>query len=494
MSAEQTRSAPASQAGQQTGHQPGQQPGQHPGHHPGEARPLGVVVLAAGQGTRMRSSRPKVLHAVAGKTMLRHVLDAVEQLRPARCVVVVGPGQDAVAAAAAPHATAWQAERLGTGHAVQAAHAALGDLAADPQAEVLVTCGDTPLLTAETLADLRRTRAAQDAEIAVLGFRAADPGAYGRLVLDDDGLLQRIVEAKDASPDELAIDRCNAGVLLARADLLFEALARVTNDNAKGEYYLTDVVAIARGDGARVAVALGGEAEMQGVNSRADLAAAEAVMQQRLRAAAMAGGATLSAPETVFFSHDTALGADVTVEPHVVFGPGVSVAEGATIKAFSHLDGARVGAHAQVGPYARLRPGTVLGAGSRVGNFVEIKNAELGEGAKANHLSYLGDTVVGAAANIGAGTITCNYDGYLKHRTEIGAGAFIGSNSALVAPVRIGAGAIVGAGSTLTKDVADDALAVARGQQRTVAEGGARFRASREAEKARRAGARNKGS
>lgn len=442
----------------------------------------------------MRSTRPKVLHEVAGKAMLRHVLDAVEQLRPARCVVVVGPGQEMVAKAATPHATAEQAERLGTGHAVQAAHAGLGDLAADPQAEVLVTCGDTPLLTAETLASLRETRRQQDADMVVLGFQADDPGAYGRLVLDDSGLLQRIVEAKDASPQERAIDRCNAGVLLARADLLFEALARVTNDNAKGEYYLTDVVGIARTDGARVAVALGSEAEMQGVNSRADLAAAEAWMQRRLRERAMADGVTLVAPETVFFSHDTALAPDVIVEPHVVFGPGVCVDEGATIKAFSHLEGARVGANAQVGPYARLRPGTVLGAKSRVGNFVETKNAELGEGAKANHLTYLGDTVVGAAANIGAGTITCNYDGFLKHRTEIGAGAFIGSNSALVAPVTVGAGAIVGAGTTLTQDVAADALAIARGQQRTVAGGGARFRAGRQAEQARRSGASKDGS
>ena len=468
MSAEQTPSASSSEAA---------------------APPLGVVVLAAGQGTRMRSSRPKVLHGIAGKAMLRHVLDAVERLRPARCVVVVGPGQDAVAEAAAPHATAEQTERLGTGHVVQAARAALGELAADPRAEVLVTCGDTPLLTAETLARLRRRRAEQEAGIAVLGFQAADPGAYGRLVLDADGLLARIVEAKDARPDELAIDRCNAGVLLARADLLFEALARVTNDNAKGEYYLTDVVAIARADGARIAVALGDEAEMQGVNSRADLAAAEAQMQARLRARALDRGVTMTAPETVFLSHDTALAADVTVEPHVVFAPGVRVAEGATIKAFSHLEGARVGENAQVGPYARLRPGTVLGEQSRVGNFVETKNAELGAGAKANHLSYLGDTTVGAAANIGAGTITCNYDGYLKHRTEIGAGAFIGSNSALVAPVSVGAGAIVGAGTTLTQDVGADALALARGEQRTVAGGGARFRAARQAETARRRGA-----
>ena len=460
----------------------------------GTAPSLGVVVLAAGRGTRMRARRPKVLHGIAGKAMLRHVLDAVEQLQPARCVVVVGPGQAAVADAAAPHATAEQTERLGTGHAVQAAHAALGDLAADPHAEVLVICGDTPLLTAETLAGLRRARAAQNAELAVLGFRAADPGAYGRLVLDGDGFVQRIVEAKDARAGELAIDRCNAGVLLARADLLFEALARVTNDNAKGEYYLTDVVGILRGDGARIAVELGPEAEMQGVNSRADLAAAEAHMQARLRTRALDHGVSLVAPETVFLSHDTALAPDVTVEPHVVFGPGVSVAEGATIKAFSHLEGAYVGAGAQVGPYARLRPGTVLGEGSRVGNFVETKNAELGAGAKANHLTYLGDTVVGAAANIGAGTITCNYDGVLKHRTEIGAGAFIGSNSALVAPVRIGAGAIVGAGATLTQDVADDALAVARAQQRSVAGGGARFRAAREADKPRRTGAGKDGS
>jgi bifunctional UDP-N-acetylglucosamine pyrophosphorylase/glucosamine-1-phosphate N-acetyltransferase len=449
---------------------------------------LAVVVLAAGQGTRMRSSRPKVLHPVAGRSMLRWVLDGVEALDPARCVVVVGPQQSCVAEAAAPYATAIQTQRLGTGHAVGCARAALGELAADPGTEVLVLCGDTPLITAETLADLRRTRAERGAGLAVLGFRAGDPGAYGRLILDADGDLARIVEAKDANAEERAIDRCNAGVMLARADLLFELLARVGNDNAKGEYYLTDVVALARRAGERCAVALGTETDAMGVNSRAELARAEAAMQRRLRARAMAGGVSLQAPDTVFFSHDTVLEADVSVEPHVVFGPGVEVGEGATIKAFSHLEGARVGAGAHVGPYARLRPGTVLGEGSRIGNFVETKNAKLAGGAKANHLTYLGDVEVGANANVGAGTITCNYDGFLKHTTRIGEGAFIGSNTALVAPVTVGAGAIVGAGTTLTHDVPDDALAVARGQQRTVEGGGARFRASREKAKAAREG------
>jgi bifunctional UDP-N-acetylglucosamine pyrophosphorylase/glucosamine-1-phosphate N-acetyltransferase len=427
----------------------------------------------------MRSRHPKVLHEVAGRPMLGHVLAAAEALEPARAVVVVGPGQDAVAEAARPHPTAVQEERLGTGHAVSCARAALAELAEDAETDILVLCGDTPLLTAGTLARLRDAKAATGAGLAVLGFRAAVPGAYGRLVLDGDGLLDRIVEAKDATAAERGIDRCNAGVLLARADLLFELLGRVSNANAKGEYYLTDVAGLARQAGERCAVALADEAEAQGVNSRAELAAAEAAMQERLRRQAMAAGATLRAPETVFLSYDTELAPDVTVAPHVVFGPGVSVGAGAAIESFSHLAAARVGAGARVGPYARLRPGTVLGDDSRIGNFVETKNAELGRGAKANHLTYLGDVRVGEKANVGAGTITCNYDGYLKHRTEIGAGAFVGSNTALVAPVTLGAGAIVGAGSTVIRDVPADALAVARGQQKTVTGGAARFRESR---------------
>lgn len=444
---------------------------------------LGVVVLAAGAGTRMRSRMPKVLHSVAGRSMLGHVLDAAGGLDPARVVVVVGPDMDAVAKAAEPHETVVQQERLGTGHAVQMAQETLGGLAADPAAEILIVYGDTPLVTAETLQGLRDVRAHEGAALAVLGFRAAEPGGYGRLVCDDAGKVSRIVEAKDATPAELAIDLCNAGLLCARADALFRLLARVDNDNAKGEYYLTDVVALAARAGERAVYALAPEAEVQGVNSRLELAQAEAGMQARLRARAMKNGVTMIAPETVMLCHDTDLAPDVIVHPNVVFGPGVRVAEAAEIKSFSHLEGAELAAGAVVGPFARLRPGTVVGPDARVGNFVEMKNATLGVGAKANHLSYLGDTQVGEGANIGAGTITCNYDGFLKSRTEIGAGAFIGSNTALVAPVNVGAGAIVGAGSTITSDVPADALAIARGTQSNRDQAAKRFRSLRQRQK-----------
>ncbi len=424
----------------------------------------------------MRSTRPKVLHEVAGRSMLAHVLANVAALDPAEVVVVVGPDMPQVAEAAAPHRTVVQQERLGTGHAVQSVQSALGGLIESPDAEVLVVCGDTPLMTAATLERLRAARRDRQAGLSVLGFQAAEPGGYGRLVTGNDGALLRIVEAKDASPEELALDTCNAGLICARADLLFELLARVDNANAKGEYYLTDVVGLAVAAGESCALALAEEDEVQGVNARAELAQAEAAMQSRLRARAMAAGATLIAPETVFFSHDTALAPDVIVEPHVVFGPGVQVGEGARIKGFSHLEGARVEAGASVGPYARLRPGAVIGEGAHIGNFVEVKNATLAAGAKANHLSYIGDSTVGEGANIGAGTITCNYDGFGKHRTEIGAGAFIGSNTALVAPVKVGARAVIGAGSTITAEVPDDALSVARGRQETRAGGAKRLR------------------
>jgi len=441
---------------------------------------LGVVVLAAGQGTRMRSRLPKVLHPLAGRAMLGHVLDAVATLDPARVVVVVGPGMEEVAEAARPYPTVVQQERLGTAHAVRTAREALGDLVDNPAGEVLVVYGDTPLVTGETLRGLREVRAHAGAALAVLGFRARDPGGYGRLICDDTGQVARIVEARDASAAEQAIDLCNAGLLCARAAVLFRLLARVGNDNAKGEYYLTDVVGLAAAGGEGAVYALASEDEVQGVNSRAELAQAEAGMQQRLRARAMAAGVTLVAPETVTLCHDTRIEPDVVVHPHVVFGPGVTVAEGAEIKSFSHLEGATVGPGAVVGPFARLRPGAVLEADSRVGNFVEVKNASLGRGAKANHLSYLGDAAVGEGANIGAGTITCNYDGFLKSRTEIGAGAFIGSNTALVAPVRVGAGAIVGAGSTITSDVPDDALGLARGTQVNREQAARRFRSLRQ--------------
>ena len=441
---------------------------------------LAVVILAAGKGVRMASARPKVLHEVAGKAMLHHVLDAVAPLGPERVVVVVGAGMEAVAEAARPHRSVVQEPQLGTGHAVTVAREVLdGYDGRDNLGYVLVLFGDTPLVTTATLE--RMVRAAGDADVPVLvtlGFRSAEPAGYGRLVLDpDDGRLLGIVEAADAGPEELAIDLCNGGAMLGRGPELFALLDRVGKDNAKGEYYLTDIYALAGRDGLAARVIETEEDETLGVNSRAELAVAEAVMQRRLRDRALAGGATLIDPMTVWLSHDTRLGRDVTVEPGVFFGPGVSVGEGAVIRAFSHLEGAEIAPGAAVGPYARLRPGAVLGEGARVGNFVEVKNAVLGPGAKANHLTYLGDSEVGANANIGAGTITCNYDGFAKHRTAIGEGVFIGSNTALVAPVTVGDGAIVGAGSTITKDVAADALAVARGAQREVKGGAVKFRA-----------------
>jgi bifunctional UDP-N-acetylglucosamine pyrophosphorylase/glucosamine-1-phosphate N-acetyltransferase len=382
-----------------------------------------------------------------------------------------------MAAAVPPHGLAIQHQRLGTAHAALQAMPLLDDSIG----ACLVLYADNPLLRPETLSALRAARPADG--LAMLAMRPADPGAYGRVVLDDHRLVARIVEFADASPEERMIGLCNVGAFLAgRADLT-RWLAAVGNDNAKGEYYLTDIVAAARAEGAAVCHVEADEAECLGINSRAELARAEAALQARLRAAAMLAGATLVAPETIFLAFDTQLGADVTVHPHVVFGPGVVVEEGAEIRSFSHLEACTVGEGAIVGPFARLRPGAVLGAHSHVGNFVELKNTVLGDGAKANHLTYLGDAAVGAGANIGAGTITCNYDGHAKHRTTIGENAFIGSNTALVAPVTVGDGAIVGAGSTITRDVGADALAVARGEQTTHQGGAARFRARRTRQK-----------
>lgn len=430
-------------------------------------RAMAFVILAAGKGTRMRSSLPKVLHPVAGRSMLGHSLALAEQLGAARCVVVAGHEAEAVEAAARAHrpapsglSLALQSPQLGTAHAVMQARAALADFEGD----VFVLYADTPLIQVATIQRLRAELSA-GAAAAVLGFEAADPGAYGRLILGGDGALERIVEFKDASEAERAVSFCNSGVMAADGARLWGWLDRIGNDNAKGEFYLTDLVALARGDGARVAAVSVDEAEVMGANDRAGLAALEAAFQARARAEAMLSGVTLTAPETVFFSYDTKIAADVTVEPNVVFGPGVAVESGAQIRAFSHLEGARVAPGAVVGPYARLRPGAEIGEGARIGNFVEVKNAAFAAGAKANHLAYIGDAAVGAGANLGAGTITCNYDGFAKHRTEIGEGAFIGSNSALVAPVSIGAGAIVGAGSTVTEPVEAEALALARGRQ-----------------------------
>lgn len=444
--------------------------------------PLAVVVLAAGKGTRMKSDLPKVLHPIAGRSMIDWVLQAAAPLEPREVVVVVGPDMPAVAQAVAPHRTAVQAEARGTADAVAAAGEALAASLA-VGADVLVLYGDGPLIEASTLERMAEARREAEADYVWLGFRPDDPTGYGRLLLDDAGDLVRIVEEKDASAEQRQVGLCWGGLLLARGPALFEQLPRISNDNAKGEYYLTALVELARSGGERSVVVECTADEVVGVNSRAELAAAEALMQARLRGRAMAAGATLLDPSTVFLSWDTRLGRDVTIEPNVFFGPGVVVEDGVEIRAFSHLEGCRLARGAKVGPFARLRPGAELGEGARVGNFVEIKAATLGAGAKVNHLSYIGDAAIGAKANVGAGTITCNYDGFRKSRTEIGAGAFIGSNTALVAPVTIGAGAIVGAGSTVAEDVPDEALALTRAEQTIRPLAARRFRDRRADEK-----------
>ena len=421
-----------------------------------------AIILAAGVGTRMRSRLPKALHPIAGRPMLHHLLATCEQVFD-RIVVVVGPDMAALERAAAPHATVVQAERLGTGHAALQAQSVLAEFPGD----AAVLYADNPLITAGTIRALLARRQAGGAALALLAMRPADPARYGRVVKDAAGGIARVVEWADASEAERAIGLCNAGVVSAPAPDLFRWLREVRNDNAKGEYYLGDIVALARAEGGRVVAETAAEAELAGANSRAELAGLEAGVQARLRAAVMAGGATLVAPETVFLAWDTVLGQDVTIGPNVVFGPGVTVEDDVEIRAFSHLEGCTVRRGAIIGPFARLRPGADIGNGALVGNFVEIKATRLGAGAKANHLSYLGDATVGAGANIGAGTITCNYDGVAKHRTTIGAGAFIGSDTALVAPVTVGARALVAAGSVITEDVPDDALAIARGRQAT---------------------------
>lgn len=425
-------------------------------------RPFAAIILAAGKGTRMKSDLHKVLHPIAGKPMLLHLLDSFAELALAHTVVVAGDRHEQLRAALAARdvSVALQEPQLGTAHAALQAKGALDGFSGP----VLVCFGDCPMVRADTV---RRLLAALEggAKVAVLGFRPADPLAYGRIIAAPDGAVSKMVEYKDASPDERAVNLCNSGLIIAHSDDMWPLLEAVGNDNAQGEYYLPDVAtgAIARGD--RVVVIETDADEVAGINSRAELAAAEGRWQAARRARAMEEGATLIAPETVFFSHDTALGRDVTIEPHVFFGPGVSVADGATIRAYSHLEGAKLASGVKIGPFARLRPGAVLEEGSFVGNFVEVKNATLHAGAKASHLTYLGDATIGAGANIGAGTITCNYDGYFKHKTVIGERAFIGSNSALVAPVTIGADAIVAAGSTVSRDVADGELRMVRAEQ-----------------------------
>jgi bifunctional UDP-N-acetylglucosamine pyrophosphorylase/glucosamine-1-phosphate N-acetyltransferase len=445
--------------------------------------PIAAVILAAGKGTRMRSDRHKVLHAVGGRPMLLHLLDTASHAGVSRTVVVVGDRAEQVTAALAGTGVevARQEPQLGTGHAVLQARPLLEDFSGT----VLVLFGDAPLVSAETMVALA-SLVGDGSDIAVLGFRPEEPGAYGRILVGPDRSVLRMIEARDATPEELGIPLCNSGLLAARSEKLWPLLGAVGNENAAREYYLPDIVMIAAARGLRTRVVEGDTLELLGVNSRVDLATVEAAFQTRRRREVMDAGVTLVAPETVFLSHDTRFGRDCIVEPFVVFGEGVTVGDRAVIHAHSHLSGATVGADCSVGPFARLRPGTKLGTGARIGNFVETKAATIGEGAKANHLTYLGDCSVGSDANIGAGTITCNYDGYLKHRTEIGRGAFIGSNSALVAPVKVGDRAIVGAGSAITADVADGALALGRGRQ-DVKDGWAnRFHAAMAARKGKR--------
>jgi bifunctional UDP-N-acetylglucosamine pyrophosphorylase/glucosamine-1-phosphate N-acetyltransferase len=438
-------------------------------------RSFAVIVLAAGQGTRMRSDTHKVLHPIAGRPLLLHLLDRVDALGADRRVIVVGKGREQVEAAIAGRDAelAIQAEQKGTGHAVQQAESAL----ASYPGPVLILFGDTPFVETATL---RRMLDRLDGDggpgVVVLASRQADPAKYGRIVLGEGDRIARMVEYRDATEEERAIDLCNSGMMAVRAADLFRWLEKVGNDNAAGEYYLPDIVNVAAAEGREAVVIEGDPYEAAGVNSRAELAHLELEWQRRRREQALEEGATLIDPESVWFAYDTRLGRDVTVEPHVVFGPAVEVGDGATIHAFSHIDGATIGAAARIGPFARIRPGTVLGERTKVGNFVELKKSTVAAGAKVNHLSYVGDAEVGANANVGAGTITCNYDGFGKYRTVIGEGAFIGSNSALVAPVTIGDRAIVGAGSVITRDVEADALAVGRSEQRGLAGWAKRFR------------------
>jgi bifunctional UDP-N-acetylglucosamine pyrophosphorylase / glucosamine-1-phosphate N-acetyltransferase len=439
-----------------------------------------TVILAAGEGTRMRSSLPKVLHPVAGQTLLAHVLRAAPRRRqgdegkgPA-LAVVIGPDHKAVAEEVArlrPDAVTFvQHERLGTAHAVLAAREAIARGADD----LLVAFGDTPLISAETFERLRAPLK-DGAALAVLGFQAVDPTGYGRLLMER-GRLTAIREQADATPEERKVTLCNAGVMAFDGHRALEILDRIGNANSKSEYYLVDAVAIVRDMGLEAVVIETSEDEVRGINTKAQLAEAESVMQTRLRKAALDAGVTLVAPETVYLAADTSFGKDVTIEPFVVIGPGVSIADGAVIHSFSHIVQASIGRNASVGPYARLRPGTSLGDGARIGNFVETKAATLEAGVKVNHLSYVGDAVIGADSNIGAGTITCNYDGFAKHKTMIGKGAFIGTNSSLVAPVKIGAGAYVGSGSVITRDVPDDAMAIERSPQNNREGGATRYR------------------
>lgn len=423
---------------------------------------IATVILAAGAGTRMKSSKPKVMHEIAGRTMVSHLIGSIKELSPDRMIVVVAPGMDDVRAEVAPAETAVQEEALGTGHAVAAALPALDGFEGD----VLILYGDTPLITPQTLNQMIETRDSdENTAVVVLGFEPDNPTGYGRLVTSGDGNLDAIVEELDATDEIRAIKLSNSGVMAISGAHIKNLINGIENNNSKNEYYLTDIVAIARSQGLTCKVVKSPETELLGVNDRIQLAQAEKIAQNRWRQKAMASGVTLIDPDTVFFSYDTKIAPDVIIEPNVFFGPGVTIGGNARIKANSHIEGATIGEGSQIGPFARLRPGAVLAEDVKIGNFVEVKKASIEQGAKVSHLSYIGDARVGTEANIGAGTITCNYDGYDKYKTDIGAGAFIGSNTALVAPVTIGDGAIVGAGSTVTKSVEKDALVVERAEE-----------------------------
>jgi len=437
---------------------------------------LACVILAAGQGTRMKSSLAKVLHPVAGRPMVAHVVAACAAAEASQIAVVVAPGMGGVRVAVAPHACVVQERPLGTGDAAKAARKTLEGFNGD----ILILFGDTPLLTTASLAKMCARRAETGAAIVVSGFEPADPAAYGRLIVGKDGTLDAIVEFKEATPEQKAIRLCNGGMMLFDSACLWQLLDKIDNKNAKGEYYLTDAIALARAEGLKAVVASLDEEDLSGVNSKIELAAAEAVMQKRLRDAAMLAGVTMTDPSSVFLCADTELAPGVSIEPNVVFGPGVKVGANVAIKAFCHIEQATIEPGAQIGPFARLRPGAKIGEAAHIGNFVEIKKSVVEAGAKVNHLTYIGDARIGAKANIGAGTITCNYDGFTKAHTDIGAGAFIGSNTALVAPVKIGDGAIVGAGSTITKEVPADSLAVTRAKMSVIEGWAAAFRAKKQ--------------
>ena len=444
-----------------------------------------AIILAAGQGTRMKSSLPKVLHKVGGRAMVDWSIDLARQVGCEKIIVVISKTSDELRGhiidQLGQEAIAVQDPPLGTGHAVQAAEEAMAGFAGD----LVVLYGDTPLIPASAIEALFG-EIEGGADVGVLGFEAAEPGAYGRLIVDSEGNLDAIVEAKEASPEQLAVRTCNSGVMAASAEKMFELLGKVTNDNAKGEYYLTDIVHLARETGGSAKAVFCEEDDVLGVNSKVELAQAEAVFQAKRRGELLSEGVTMIDPSTVWLSFDTEIAADVEIEPNVVFAPGVKVERGACIRGFSHLEGAHVGPDCVVGPQARLRQGAVLEGSNKVGNFVEVKKTRMGKGAKANHLSYLGDGDVGEDVNIGAGTIFCNYDGFFKYETRIEARAFIGSNSALVAPVTIGQGAFVGSGSVVTKDVSPDALAVGRGRQTEIDGWATSFRDKQSAKKAKK--------